>query len=62
MVDNDLASGKLVVLDVDDMPRTGFMLMMSAYHQSSNPPGPAGRWFVDHLKTLWEQASIGKAT
>ena len=60
MVDSDLASGKLVLLDVDDMPRTGFMLMMSAYHQSSNPPGPAGRWFVDHLKTLWDQASVGK--
>lgn len=60
MVDSDLVSGKLVVLDVDDMPRTGFMLMMSAYHQSSNPPGPAGRWFVDQLKTLWEQASVGK--
>lgn len=60
MVDSDLASGKLVVLDVDDMPRTGFMLMMSACHQSSNPPGPAGRWFVDHLKTLWEQASVAK--
>lgn len=62
MVDSDLASGKLVVLDVDDMPRTGFMLMMSAYHQSSNPPGPAGRWFVDHLKILWEQARVGEAT
>lgn len=62
MVDSDVASGKLVVLDVDDMPRTGFMLMMSAYHQSSNPPGPAGRWFVDHLKTLWEQSRVGKVT
>lgn len=60
LVDSDLVSGKLVVLDVDDMPRTGFMLIMSAYHQSSNPPGPAGRWFVDHLKTLWEQARVAK--
>lgn len=62
MVENDIASGTLVVLDVDDMPRGGFMLTMSAYHQSSNPPGPAGRWFVDHLKQLWEQASAVKAT
>jgi DNA-binding transcriptional LysR family regulator len=62
MVENDIASGTLVVLDVDDMPRGGFMLTMSAYHQSSNPPGPAGSWFVDHLKKLWEQASAVKAT
>ena len=62
MVENDIVSGTLVVLDVDDMPRGGFMLTMSAYHQSSNPPGPAGRWFVDHLKQLWEQASAVKAT
>jgi DNA-binding transcriptional LysR family regulator len=62
MVEKDIASGTLVVLDVDDMPRGGFMLTMSAYHQSSNPPGPAGRWFVDHLKQLWEQTSAVKAT
>jgi DNA-binding transcriptional LysR family regulator len=55
MVEKDIADGTLVVLDVDDMPRTGFMLTMSAYHQSSEPPGPAGRWFIDHLKTLWGQ-------
>ena len=42
MVENDIVSGTLVVLDVDDMPRGGFMLTMSAYHQSSNPPGPGG--------------------
>ena len=61
MVENDIASGTLVVLDVDDMPRGGFMLTMSAYHQASEPPGPAGRWFIDHLKQLWEQASAVKA-
>jgi DNA-binding transcriptional LysR family regulator len=55
MVEKDLAEGTLVVLDVDDMPRTGFMLTMSAYHQASEPPGPAGRWLIDHLKTSWEQ-------
>jgi DNA-binding transcriptional LysR family regulator len=55
MVENDIAAGTLVVLDVDDMPRTGFMLTMSAYHQPSDPPGPAGRWLIDHLKASWEQ-------
>lgn len=50
MVKNDIAKGTLVVLDTDDMPRTGFMLTISAYHQASEPPGPAGRWFIDRLK------------
>ena len=50
MVEQDIAAGTLVVLDVDDMPRSGFMLTMSAFHPASAPPGPAGRWFVDHLK------------
>ena len=54
MVEKDIADGTLVVLDVDDMPRTGFMLTMSAYHPASEPPGRAGRWFIDHLKQSWE--------
>ena len=57
MVQKDIAEGTLVVLDVDDMPRTGFMLTMSAYHQASEPPGPAGRWLIDHLKMSWERHS-----
>jgi len=55
MVERDIASGTLVALDVDDMPSTGLMLTMSAYHPSSKPPGPAGRWFIEHLKSMWEQ-------
>jgi DNA-binding transcriptional LysR family regulator len=56
MVEQDIDAGTLVVLDVDEMPPSGWMLTMSAYHQPSQPPGPAGKWFVDHLKTLWEQS------
>ena len=55
MVEKDIADGKLVVLDVADTPRTGFMVTMSAYHQASEPPGPAGRWFVDYLKAACEE-------
>lgn len=50
MVAQDIAAGTLVVLDVDGMPRTGYPLAMSALHTASTPPGPAGRWFIDHLK------------
>jgi DNA-binding transcriptional LysR family regulator len=54
MVENDIASGSLVILNDDDVPPGGFMLTMSAYHRSSDPPGPAGRWFIDQLKDSWE--------
>lgn len=62
MVKKDIAAGVLVILDVDEMPRTGHMLTMSAFHQSSQPPGPAGEWFVNHLKTLWEQDDAAQVT
>ena len=52
MVEKDIASGRLVVLDLVGM--SGSALTMSAYHQPTEPPGPAGRWFIDHLRTLWE--------
>ncbi len=58
MIEKDIAVGTLVVLDVDEMPRTGFMLTMSAFHRLSQPPGPAGRWFVDYMKTLWQQPDV----
>lgn len=53
MIEEDISSGALVVLDVDDMPPSGFMLTMSAFHRPSQPPGPAGKWFVDQLKAVW---------
>ncbi len=56
MVEKDIAAGDLVILDVDVMPRTGFMLTMSAVHPASAPPGPAGRWLVDYLKDWAENA------
>ncbi|WP_213990469.1 LysR family transcriptional regulator [Sodalis sp. dw_96] len=61
MVERDIAAGTLVVLDVDDMPRTGFILTMSAFHRPSQPPGPAGKWFVDRLKALWRQPDAVQA-
>lgn len=62
MVAQDIAAGALVVLDVDDMPRSGFILTMSAWHRAAQPPGPAGQWFVAQLKTLWGQADALPAT
>ena len=48
--ENDIATGRLVVLDVEGMPPSGFMLTISAVHQATTTPGPAGRWFINHLK------------
>ncbi|MES2071865.1 MAG: LysR family transcriptional regulator [Pseudomonadota bacterium] len=50
MVEHDIDVGSLVVLEVDGMPRTGYPLAMSAFHQAASPPGPAGRWFINHIK------------
>lgn len=52
MVEKDIADGTLLVLDVDELPSTGTAFTVSAYHQASNPPGPAGRWLIEHLKTV----------
>lgn len=48
MVDSDIAAGKLVVLDA----RADFTLTMSACYRAAAPPGPAGRWLIDYLKSL----------
>ena len=50
MVEHDIDVGSLVVLDVPGIPRSGQPLAMSAVHQAASPPGPAGRWFIDHIK------------
>lgn len=50
MVEHDIDVGALVVLEVDGMPRSGYPLAMSAVHQAASPPGPAGAWFIDHIK------------
>ncbi|WP_308920342.1 LysR family transcriptional regulator [Janthinobacterium sp. J1-1] len=50
MVQADVRAGTLVILDTEDMPRTGYPLIISSVHRAAAPPGPAGRWFVDCLR------------
>ncbi|MYN26079.1 LysR family transcriptional regulator [Duganella levis] len=50
MVEDDLRSGKLVRINIELHARLGPGFSMHAIHMKDHPPGPAGRWFVNHLK------------
>jgi DNA-binding transcriptional LysR family regulator len=50
MLEEDLASGALVPITVEDMPPSGDVITMSAIYPTDSPPGPAGRWFIERLK------------
>jgi DNA-binding transcriptional LysR family regulator len=46
----DIDGGRLVALDIEDVPAGGLMLPMYAVYQTAAPPGPAGRWLIERLK------------
>jgi hypothetical protein len=46
----DLASGELVQIFAEDLPAEAHAVAMSAIYRTDSPPGPAGRWLIDHLK------------
>jgi DNA-binding transcriptional LysR family regulator len=48
MIEEDLASGTLLEITFEDPLPTGHV--MSAIYRADNPPGPAGRWFIERLK------------
>jgi DNA-binding transcriptional LysR family regulator len=50
VVEADLASGELVQIFAEDMPPGDLVVAMSAIYRTDSPPGPAGRWLIDHLK------------
>jgi DNA-binding transcriptional LysR family regulator len=50
MVEQDLADGALVRLSLRAHPLLGTAFSMHAIWLKEQPPGPAGRWFVDRLK------------
>jgi DNA-binding transcriptional LysR family regulator len=49
-VKEDLATGRLVELKIEDMSPDGMILPMVAVYPISAPPGPAGRWFIERMK------------
>jgi DNA-binding transcriptional LysR family regulator len=46
----DLEAGRLVALDIEDVPLGGLGLPMAAVYRAASPPGPAGRWMIERLK------------
>jgi DNA-binding transcriptional LysR family regulator len=49
-VREDLASGALVEIALEDAPAGGPFMPMSAIYRTDAPPGPAGRWLLDRLR------------
>ena len=49
-VEADIASGRLVELQIEDVPPGGLLLPMFAVYRTADPPGPAGRWWIERLK------------
>jgi hypothetical protein len=62
VVEADLASGELVQISAEETPPDGHVITMSAVYRSDSPPGPAGRWLIDHLKQEDAQGLKQKAS
>lgn len=50
LVENDLAAGRLVAIDLEG-PAAGIMPFKAIY-PTNTLPGPAGRWILDHIKLV----------
>jgi DNA-binding transcriptional LysR family regulator len=50
MVEDDLARGKLREIRVPMPSNVKPLMPMRAVYRKDAPPGPAGRWLIDHLK------------
>jgi DNA-binding transcriptional LysR family regulator len=55
VVQADIDSGALVILDVVEMPRRGAWVPLSAAFKADAPPGPAGRWLIERIKARAEK-------
>jgi len=52
MVQDDIASGRLVKIGIQGFPERAQVLAMQAVYRTDAPPGPAGRAFVKHLQQV----------
>jgi len=51
VIETDLANGSLVKIDIEDIPNALMAMAMSAVFRTDRPPGPAGRWLIERLKS-----------
>ena len=51
VVEADLANGSLVKIRMEDVPEGHLVMAMSAVFRTDTPPGPAGRWLIERLKS-----------
>jgi DNA-binding transcriptional LysR family regulator len=58
IVAEDLAAGRLVELQIEEVPPGGLILQMSATYPVTKPPGPAGRWLIERLRTCPSKAKV----
>jgi DNA-binding transcriptional LysR family regulator len=50
VVKDDLAAGRLVELQIEDIAPGSLQLAMAAAYPAAAPPGPAGRWLIEKMK------------
>jgi len=50
-VEDELESGVLVRLTLEDTDPNGLIMPMSAIHRTESLPGPAARWMIERLKS-----------
>ena len=50
MVEDDIERGRLRVIRLELPSSVKLLMPMRAVYRSDAPPGPAGRWLIDHLK------------
>ena len=51
VIETDLANGSLVKIVIEDIPDANLVMAMSAVFRTDKPPGPAGRWLIERLKS-----------
>jgi DNA-binding transcriptional LysR family regulator len=51
VIETDLANRSLVKIDLEDVPEANLVMAMSAVFRTDRPPGPAGRWLIERLKS-----------
>ena len=61
MVEDDIARGKLRVIRIKLPSNLKPLMPMRAVYRNDAPPGPAGRWFIEHLKGRHATRKSGRA-